>query len=117
MRNTLHNSRISASMTKSISFMDWSCPSSFDYGSHIVTEPTFLNVKIMETETLIAINLTLETDEWSVFPSYLSSKRRKLTYEKAPGVESGQTKLVFKYDFSFAQAQKGDGEETGRKKT
>ena len=24
--------------------------------------------------------------------------RRKLTYEKIPGVESGQTKLVFKYD-------------------
>lgn len=40
----------------------------------------------------------LDPDEWSVFPSYLSSKRRKLTYEKIPGVESGQTKLVFKYD-------------------
>lgn len=39
-----------------------------------------------------------EPDEWSIFPSYLSSKRRKLTYEKMPGVESGQTKLVFKYD-------------------
>ncbi|KAL9950980.1 hypothetical protein ACROYT_G043564 [Oculina patagonica] len=37
-----------------------------------------------------------EPDEWSIFPSYLSSKRRKLTYEKMPGVESGQTKLVFK---------------------
>ena len=40
----------------------------------------------------------LDPDKWSVFPSYLSSKRRKLTYEKIPGVESGQTKLVFKYD-------------------
>ncbi|XP_066015479.1 protein shortage in chiasmata 1 ortholog-like [Pocillopora verrucosa] len=39
-----------------------------------------------------------DPDKWSVFPSYLSSKRRKLTYEKIPGVESGQTKLVFKYD-------------------
>ncbi|KAJ7330605.1 hypothetical protein OS493_022220 [Desmophyllum pertusum] len=44
-------------------------------------------------------SFTTESDEWSIFPSYLSSKRRKLTYEKIPGVESGgQTKLVFKYD-------------------
>lgn len=39
-----------------------------------------------------------DPDEWSIFPSYLSSKRRKLTYEKILGAESGQTKLVFKYD-------------------
>ena len=46
---------------------------------------------------LCLLNL-LDPDECSVFPSYLSSKRRKLTYEKIPGIESGQTKLVFKYD-------------------
>ena len=52
-------------------------------------------VRVIQTKK--SLLTSSEPDEWSIFPSYLSSKRRKLTYEKMPGVESGQTKLVFKY--------------------
>lgn len=51
-----------------------------------------------DIQCLIMVSLPLESNDWLVLPSYLSSKSRKLTYEKIQGMESGQTKLVFKYD-------------------